>query len=434
MALDVVVGSQWGDEGKGRITDLLAAEADIVARFSGGDNAGHSVTVGDRLYKLHLVPSGIVHSHTTCMLGSGMVVNPVRLLEEMDYLDAHGVDISPKRLKISSAAHIITPSHIALDKAREAQRGKGGIGTTQRGIGPAYTDKATRSGIRAGSMENPEEFADLVEGQARAAANVLEKVFHYQQAPNPTEVARSYCDFAKRLRPYLTDVGALIAEALDQGKNVLAEGAQGTLLDLDHGTYPFVTSSYPTTAGALMGLGVGPKHLRRIIGVAKSFQTRVGSGAFPTECEGDIAQHLRGTGDQPWDEYGTTTGRPRRCGWLDAVLLRYAVRINSFTELALTKLDILTGLDPVQICTAYQYDGTSYSDLPADPTHLAEFTPQYEASPGWDADITQARHWNDLPEEAQAYVRRVQELANTPIRLISIGPEREQVIRNNNAA
>ncbi len=431
MPLDVILGSQWGDEGKGRITDLLSAKADIVARFSGGDNAGHSVTVGDQLYKLHLVPSGIVHTHTTCMLGSGMVVNPVHLLDEMDYLESEGVDVSPKRLKISSAAHIITPSHIALDKAREAQRGSAGIGTTMRGIGPAYTDKATRSGIRAGSMTNPEEFADLVEKHTQDAANILEKVFQ-QQAPNPTEVALAYFDIAKRLQPYLADIGALIADALDQGKIVLAEGAQGTLLDLDHGTYPFVTSSYPTTAGALMGLGVGPKHVRRIIGVTKSFQTRVGSGAFPTECEGKIAQHLRGTGEHPWDEFGTTTGRPRRCGWLDGVLLRYAIRINSITELTLTKLDILSGLDPIQICTAYQFEGTSYPDLPSDPTNLAEFSPEYEAMSGWDSDITNAQDWDDLPAEARAYVQRVQQLANTPIRLISIGPERDQVIDNTN--
>jgi adenylosuccinate synthase len=427
MPLDVVLGSQWGDEGKGRITDLLAANADIVARFSGGDNAGHSVTVGDHLYKLHLVPSGIVHPHTTCMLGSGMVVNPTHLLEEMDYLESKGIEVTPRRLKISSAAHIITPSHIALDQAREAQRGEAGIGTTMRGIGPAYTDKATRSGIRAGSMRNPEEFADLVEKHTQAAANILEKVFQHQ-APDPAEVARAYFDIAKRLKPYLADIGSLIAIGLEEGKTVLAEGAQGTLLDLDHGTYPFVTSSYPTTAGALMGLGVGPKHIRRIIGVAKSFQTRVGSGAFPTECEGKVAQHLRGSGEQPWDEYGTTTGRPRRCGWLDGVLLRYAVRVNSITELALTKLDILTDLDPIQICTAYKFEGTSYPDLPADPTHLAECSPEYETMPGWESDITHAQNWDDLPAEARAYVQRVQKLSNTPIRLISIGPERQQVI------
>lgn len=433
MPLDVVVGSQWGDEGKGRITDLLAAKADIVARFSGGDNAGHSVTVGDQLYKLHLVPSGIVHSHTTCMLGSGMVVNPVHLLEEMDYLDSHGVEVTPQRLKISSAAHIITPSHVALDKAREARRGEAGIGTTMRGIGPAYTDKATRNGIRAGSIKNPEEFADLVEEHTQAAAEILEKVFHHE-APNPTEVAHAYFDYAKRLQPYVTNVGALIGDALNQEKIVLAEGAQGTLLDLDHGTYPYVTSSYPTTAGALMGLGVGPKHLRRIIGVAKSFQTRVGSGAFPTECEGDIAQHLRGTGEQPWDEFGTTTGRPRRCGWLDGVLLRYAVRINSLTEIALTKLDILAGIDPVRICTAYQRAKERYSDLPSDPTYLAEFTPIFEDLAGWEVDLTQAQHWQDLPAEAQAYVQRVQILTDTPITLISVGPERRQVIDNINPA
>jgi adenylosuccinate synthase len=428
MPLDIIIGAQWGDEGKGRITDLLAAEADVVARFNGGDNAGHTVTVEDQLFKLHLVPSGIVHPHTTCLMGSGMVVNPARLLEEIDSLAELGVDVSPDRLKLSFAAHIITPAHIAMDGAEEARRSAGNIGTTRRGIGPAYTDKATRSGLRAGMMRSPENFADLVRKNLLAAGEVLEKVYQFD-APDPEQTAAVYCQFAERLAPHLADVGALTAQALADGLSVLAEGAQGTLLDLDHGTYPYVTSSHPTTSGALAGLGVGPTNLRRIIGVAKAFQTRVGGGPFPTELFDETAERLRGTGEQPWDEYGTTTGRPRRCGWLDGVLLRYATRINGLTEIALTKLDILSGLDPVRLCTAYQLDDSLFEDFSAGAVDLSDFAPQYEEIPGWEEDLMGARFWGDLPREAQNYIRRVQEISGLPVRLISVGPERGQVIR-----
>ncbi len=428
MPLDIIIGTQWGDEGKGRITDLLAAEADVVARFNGGDNAGHTVTVEDQLFKLHLVPSGIVHPHTTCLMGSGMVVNPARLLDEIDNLALLGVDVSPDRLKLSNAAHIITPAHIAMDGAEEMRRSGGGIGTTRRGIGPAYTDKAARSGLRAGMMRSPENFADLVRKNLLAAGEVLEKVYQFD-APDPEQAATVYCQYAERLAPYLADVGALTAQALAGGQSVLAEGAQGTLLDLDHGTYPYVTSSHPTTSGALAGLGVGATHLRRVIGIVKAFQTRVGGGPFPTELLDETAERLRGTGEQPWDEYGTTTGRPRRCGWLDGVLLRYAIRINGLTEIALTKLDILSGLDPVRICTAYQWDDGLFEDFSPSAVDLSDFAPQYEELPGWEEDLMQARFWGDLPHEAQNYIRRVQDIAGLPVRLVSVGPERDQVIR-----
>jgi adenylosuccinate synthase len=428
MPLDLILGAQWGDEGKGRITDLLAAEADIVARFSGGDNAGHTVTVGDQLCKLHLVPSGILQPHTICMMGSSMVVNPAKLVEELNRLESLGVDISPQRLLLSTAAHIITPAHLALDGALEVERGQGQLGTTQRGIGPAYTDKAARRGIRAGEMRQPEDFADKVEKRMREAGEVLDKIYK-TETPDPSKAAADYAGYARRLQPYLTDVGTRIAQALSEGKNVLAEGAQGTLLDLEHGTYPYVTSSHPTTAGALLGLGVGPQHLRRIIGVAKAFQTRVGSGPFPTEASGAIAQHLRGTGENPWDEFGTTTGRPRRCGWLDLPLLRYAKRINGFTELALTKVDILTGLDPIQLCVAYKHDGERLHQPQEGPVDLAPYSPLYQDIPGWQEDLMSCRTWEELPPNAQTYVRTVEEQTGLQASLISVGPERHQMIR-----
>lgn len=428
MPLDIIVGAQWGDEGKGRITDLLSAEADIVARYSGGDNAGHTVTVGDQLFKLHLIPSGVIHPHTTCLLGAGMVVNPAILLEEIDQLDSLGIDASPSRLKLSTAAHIITPAHIALDGAKESQRSGDMLGTTRRGIGPAYSDKATRSGLRAGAMQQPEEFAGKVRQHMQAKGEVLERIYDLEP-PDPIETAGAYCEYAKRLRPYLTDVGSLLAQALDEDKAVLAEGAQGTLLDLDHGTYPYVTSSHPTTPGALLGLGVGPKYLRRIIGVTKAFQTRVGSGPFPTEIFDQTADRLRGTGENPWDEYGTTTGRPRRVGWLDGVLLRYATRVNGFTEIALTKLDILSGINPLRLCVAYRHGDDLLSDLPDSPADLSPFTPKYEEHLGWDIDLCEAHYWGDLPPKAQDFVHRLEALTDLKVRLISIGPEREQVIR-----
>ena len=343
MPLDIIIGTQWGDEGKGRVVDLLSARADLVARYNGGDNAGHTVTVGDKTFKLHQIPSGIIHPSTIGVIGNGVVINPLTLLAEIDMLRKNGVEVDANRLRISHAAHLITPAHRALDKAQETARGKGQIGTTGRGIGPAYTDKAARTGIRLEEMLDIPTFRRRIEAHVEEANQVLAGLFR-AEALDPQVVADEYCAYAEQLNPYITDTSALVWEALRKGSAVLAEGAQGTLLDIDHGTYPFVTSSSPTAPGVLPGLGVGFGYIGRIIGVTKAFQTRVGAGPFPTELFGDVEMHLRGTGANPWDEYGTTTGRPRRVGWLDGVLLRYAVRINGLSELVVTKLDVLSGL------------------------------------------------------------------------------------------
>ena len=425
MPLDLVVGAQWGDEGKGRIVDRLAAGADLVARWGGGDNAGHSVTVGNQVHRLHLIPSGILHPHTVCLLGAGMVIHPGRLVEEIRQLLAAGVDVSPARLKLSAAAHIITPAHLALDATQEAGRGAGQLGTTRRGIGPAYTDKAARRGLRAGAMRSPEEFSRQVTDSVSGAAASF-PVEHASLLPEAKTAGQEYGQHANFLRPYLADTGRLADEALTQGKLVLGEGAQGTLLDLDHGTYPFVTSSCTTTAGALAGLGIGAQHLRQVIGVVKAFQTRVGAGPFPTELHGEIAERLRGTGDQPWDEFGTTTGRPRRIGWLDAVLLRYAHRINGFTAMALTKLDILSGLDPLGLCTEYRRQAGD--EAPIEVADLDRATPIYFSLPGWQSDLQQARAWEELPAPARDFVLEVERQCGVPIGLISVGPERQQLV------
>jgi adenylosuccinate synthase len=427
MPLDIIIGTQWGDEGKGRFTDLLAAQADVVARYSGGDNAGHTVTIGDQVFKLHLVPSGIVHHRPICVMGNGMVVNPAKLLSELDRLAQSGVDISPARLRLSSAAHIITPAHIALDGAEEAHRGEGKIGTTKRGIGPAYTDKAARVGVRAGSMRAPADFGKQVEALVEQANRQLVEV--YSASPlDAHQAGQDYAGYAERLRPYVANVGGLVGDALESGKVVLAEGAQGTLLDLDHGTYPFVTSSNPVASGALVGLGIGPRHVRNIIGVTKAFQTRVGGGPFPTELEGEVGDLLRGSGENPWDEYGTTTGRPRRCGWLDSVLLRYAARVNGLTELAITKLDILSGIEPLRLCTAYRRENKNYEELPDNPADLTHFQARYQDLLGWQADLTEIRAWENLPEQARRYIGAIEALTGLRVTRVSVGPEREQVI------
>jgi adenylosuccinate synthase len=427
MPLDILIGAQWGDEGKGRITDLFAADADLVVRFSGGDNAGHTVTVEESTYKLHLIPSGILHEHVVCALGSDMVIHPGKLLHEIDMLAGAGVDVSPARLMLSTAAHIITPAHIALDTAMEQARQADQLGTTRRGIGPAYIDKSARSGIRAAEMSALPAFSERIRNAIRSANRTLTSV-HQAEPLDPDQIAEEYAGFAERLRPYLADTGATIHQLLTDGRNVLAEGAQGTLLDIDHGTYPFVTSSHPTAAGALFGTGVGPKHVRRVIGVTKAFQTRVGAGPFPTELCGEIAEKLRGTGENPWDEFGTTTGRPRRCGWLDGVLLQYASRINGLTELALTKLDILSGLDPLKVCTSYTTTTGDPSPTSAQPGSLGEMQPSYTQLGGWTDELKEARYWGDLPPEAHAYVRKLEELTDLRVRWISVGPEREQII------
>ena len=427
MPLDIIVGAQWGDEGKGHITDMLAAEADVVARYNGGDNAGHTVTVGRNVFKLHLIPSGIIHERATCLIGNGVVVNPAVLLREIDALAEQGVDVSPGRLKVSRNAHLITPAHIALDKAGETQRGDEAIGTTLRGIGPAYTDKTSRTGLRAELFADPEGLADAIHKHVESHNQALVQIYG-AEALSAAAVAAEYAAYAQRLQPYLIDGTLLLDETLRDGRVVLAEGAQGTFLDLDHGTYPFVTSSSPTAGGALVGLGVGPKWVRRVIGIAKAFTSRVGGGPFPSEVQGAMALRLRGTGDNPWDEYGTTTGRPRRVGWLDVVTLRHAVRVNGLTELVLTKLDILSGLQQVPVCVAYEVNGRRGQHLPTDAATLAQCRPIYESLDGWQADIMSARAFGDLPASARGYVQTIAETVATPVTYVSVGPGRSQVI------
>lgn len=430
MPLDIVVGTQWGDEGKGRVVDLLSSQADLVARYSGGDNAGHTVTVDDQTFKLHLIPSGIINPNTIGIMGSGLVINPIILLSEINTLREAGVMINPDRLHISHGAHLITPAHIALDAAQEKARGRAAIGTTLRGIGPAYTDKVSRSGIRVGEMLDIDAFRERMQLHVEAINRQLSYLYEADSL-DPKIVAEEYIGYAKQIQPYILDVSALLAEALKNGQRILAEGAQGTLLDLDHGTYPFVTSSNPIAAGALIGLGLGIGCIERVIGVTKAFQTRVGAGPFPTEVFGELAGRLRGTGAQPWDEFGTTTGRPRRVGWLDMVLLRYATRINGLTELTLTKLDILSGFETIKICSAYQRDGLVYQNLPSGPADLEGFKPVYVELPGWKEDLRSIRFWEELPNQARAYILKIEELNGIPVRIASVGPEREQVVEIN---
>ncbi len=427
MPLDIVIGTQWGDEGKGRIVDLLAARADIVARFNGGDNAGHTVTVGSRTFKLHLIPSGIIHPHTECVLGNGMVFNPVTFLHEVEMLQSAGVKVDPARLRISHAAHLITPAHRALDQAQEAARGKEQLGTTGRGIGPAYTHKTARSGLRMEDMLDTAGFQRKLIQHVDEVNRLLVDIYQAEPLEAKT-VAREYANYAAHLLPYIDDTGRQIHQALQAGRRVLAEGAQGTLLDLDHGTYPYVTSSATIAPAVFGGLGIGIHPVERVIGVTKAFQTRVGAGPFPTEVFGRTAERLRGTGKNPWDEFGTTTGRPRRVGWLDGVLLRYALRVNGVSELMVTKMDILSGLSNLRLCVAYQSAGRTIQDLPLGPANLTPFEPEYHEMPGWEENVCEVRRWEDLPAQARSYIRRLEEFCGVPVRRVSVGPERSQVV------
>jgi adenylosuccinate synthase len=427
MPVSILIGAQWGDEGKGRVADWYANQADIVARYAGGDNAGHTISIGPDTFKLHLIPAGILHPGVRCILGHGMVVNPAKLLQEISGLQQRGVAVDPAQLLLSERAHIITPAHIAIDSAREAARGGQAIGTTQRGIGPAYTDKVQRSGLLAYQMTEPESFADAIYTHIIAMNEVLTHLYH-QPALNADEIATQYSDYARRLAPYITDIGAVIQQALAENQRILCEGAQGTLLDIDLGHYPYVTSSSPSVAGALSGLGFGPRAVQEVIGVAKAFSTRVGGGPMPTELLDEVGDRLRGTGENPWDEFGTTTGRARRCGWLDAVLLRYAAEVNGFTQLVLTKLDILSGFDEIKIAVGYNVDGQHLTRLPSRLEMMTRAVPIYETLPGWSEDLMPISHWEDLPATARAYIQRVGELTGCRVAWVSVGPERDQRI------
>ena len=427
MPITVLLGAQWGDEGKGRITDALAGDADIVARFNGGDNAGHSITIGTQVVKLHLIPSGIFRPELVNVIGNGVVFNPLNLLKEIAEVQAAGVQVSSDNLKLSEAAHVILPGHVALDAARETTAKA--LGTTKRGIGFAYMDKAKREGIRAGAMHDPERFADQVHAHSQDVNAQLQMMG--QPLIDADKVAADYADAARQLKSLLTNTFALLQQALRENKHIFAEGAQAVLLDIDHGTYPYVTSSNATIGGVMTGLGVPPQAITRIVGVAKSFGTRVGAGPFVTELDGDLALRLRGTGSNPWDEYGSTTGRPRRVGWVDAVALRYAVQMNGVGELALTKLDILSGLPILRVAVAYEYHGQRMDDFPQDSEVLAKCQPIYEDIAGWQEDVSRLRHYADLPAALRAYIARLEQLVGVRISLISVGPEREQLIEQN---
>jgi len=425
MPVTVIVGAQWGDEGKGRVVDYFAAQADIVARFNGGDNAGHTVIAEGHKLALHLVPSGILYPGVTCLIGAGTVVNPLTLLREMETLHDLGLDVSPTHLKLAAGAHLVLPTHQALDGASETRRGYEAIGTTKRGIGPTYADKAQRVGLRAGQMREPNVFAEAVGALVDAHNERLVNLYGLQAQPAGQIVALLH-QAAETLASHLVDGTALVGQALAEGKHVIGEGAQGTLLDLNLGTYPYVTSSSPISGGVLTGLGIGPKDVVRVIGIAKAYTTRVGAGPFPTELEDALGERIREVGH----EYGTTTGRARRCGWLDAVILRYAAQVNGLTDFAVSKLDILSGLPTLRIAVAYELDGKRIERFPAEwgAEALERCRPIYEELPTWQEDISQARCREDLPVAAQAYIARIEELTGVPVSFISVGPEREAMI------
>ncbi len=417
----VIVGVQWGDEGKGKATDLLGERTDWVVKFNGGNNAGHTVVVGDEKYALHLLPSGILSPGVTPVIGNGVVVDLEVLFFELEALAARGIDVS--RLKVSANAHIITQYHRTLDKVTERFLGKRNIGTTGRGIGPAYADKINRVGIRVQDLFDENILRQKVEGALDQKNHLLVKIFN-RRAITADEVVDDLLSYADRLRPLVADTGYLIAEALDRGEVVVFEGGQATMLDIDHGTYPFVTSSSATAGGAATGAGVGPGALDRIVGIVKAYTTRVGSGPFPTELFDEQGDWLRKQGF----EFGTTTGRPRRVGWYDAPITRYATRINGITDLVLTKLDILTGLDEIPVCVAYDVDGERFDEVPVNQTDFHHAKPILEYFPGWNEDISVARTFEDLPQNAQDYVLALEKMSNTRISVIGVGPERDQVI------
>ena len=422
MANIVIVGTQWGDEGKGKIVDLLAAQADVVARFQGGNNAGHTMVVDGEQFISHLIPSGILQKKT-CVIGNGMVVDPLTLLEEIDYLTGKGVEITPENLRISDRAQLIMPYHKAIDLAREAHKGKQKIGTTGRGIGPAYEDKVTRRGVR---------FVDLLEPVAfdRKVRTILtEKNFYLERffAADPLdadEVVQQCQTAAERLAPHVCNVSVVLHDTYRAGGQILFEGAQGTHLDIDHGTYPYVTSSNTVSGNACAGTGVGPAVVTDVLGIAKAYSTRVGEGPFPSELFDKIGDRIQRKGA----EFGATTGRKRRCGWLDAVMLRNAARLNGLTGVVITKLDVLSGLDEINICTAYKHRGETIAEFPTSLAVLAECEPVYEAMPGWKGDISGIRKFETLPTEAKDYLTRIEELTETPIHIISVGPGRNQTI------
>lgn len=421
MPAIVIVGAQWGDEGKGKATDLLGGRVDYVVKPNGGNNAGHTVVVGGEKYELKLLPAGILSPNVVPIIGNGVVVNLEALFEEIDGLDARGADTS--RLRVSANAHLVAPFHQVMDKVTERFLGKRAIGTTGRGIGPAYMDKVARLGIRAQDLYDESILRQKVEGSLRQKNELLLKVYNRRDI-SVDEVVEYFLSFAERLKPMIVDSSLMLNQALDEDKVVLLEGGQATFLDVDHGTYPFVTSSNPTSGGACVGSGIGPTRITRVVGIVKAYTTRVGAGPFPTELFDEMGEYLQKTGG----EFGVNTGRPRRCGWYDAVLARYASRVNGFTDYFITKLDVLTGLDRIPVCVAYDVDGVRHDEMPITQTDFHHAEPILEYFDGWTEDITKARTFEDLPDNAQAYIRALEKLSGTRFSAIGVGPDREQTI------
>jgi len=419
MSSVVVVGSQWGDEGKGKITDFLSQNAEVVARYQGGDNAGHTIVFGGKKYKLHLIPSGIFFKDKICVIGNGMVINPKSLITELQYLHDQGVDTD--NLRISNRAHVILPYHLKLDELSEASKGTNKIGTTKKGIGPAYMDKAARIGIRIADLLDREEFEKRLTQNLEEKNRIFEKLYD-EEGFKLEDILDEYYNYGQQFAKYVCDTSVVLNDALDEGRRVLFEGAQGVMLDIDQGTYPFVTSSNPVAGGVTIGSGVGPSKINHVVGVCKAYTSRVGDGPFPTELHDEIGSQIREVGR----EYGTTTGRPRRIGWFDSVVVRHARRVSGITDLALNSIDVLTGLETVKICIAYKYKGEIIEEFPASLKILSECEPVYEEMPGWTEDITGVKKLDELPDNARHYVERVAQLTGIPLSIFAVGPDRSQ--------
>ena len=424
MSAFIVIGAQWGDEGKGKLTDYLAEEANVVVRFQGGNNAGHTVEVGEKQYKLHLIPSGILHDDKLNVIGNGVAVDPKALFSEIDYLEREGVKVTPDKLIVSDRAQIIMPYHRTLDLLKEKARGKNDIGTTGKGIGPCYTDKYERCGIRVCDLLHTEVFEEKLRFNIESKNTYITKVLG-GEALNFDEIFNEYVKLGERLRPFVQDTSVRVYDEIKKNKTVLFEGAQGMLLDIDHGTYPYVTSSNTTAGGVSNGIGVGPNMIKNVVGIAKAYTTRVGKGPFPTELENETGEWIREKGH----EYGTTTGRSRRCGWLDVVILKSTARVCGLTSLVLTKIDTLANLDKIKVCVGYNFEGKVIDYFPASLEDLAKCEPIYEEFDGWDDSVANARSYDELPENAKKYLKRIEELTDTKISIVSVGPKRDQTIR-----
>src|SRR5690625_1511290 len=419
MSSVVVVGTQWGDEGKGKITDFLSQNAEVVARYQGGNNAGHTIVFNDVTYKLHLIPSGVFFPEKVCVLGNGMVINPKAFVEEVKYL--HDKNVSTDNLKIRNRAHVILPYHMKLDILQEDEKGIHTIGTTKKGIGPAYMDKAARCGIRIADLLDKELFKEKLKQNLQEKNRLFEKVYEVEPM-SMEEIFEEYYEYGQQMEKYVCDTSVVLNDALDHGKRVLFEGAQGVMLDIDQGTYPFVTSSNPVAGGVTIGAGVGPSKINQVVGVSKAYTTRVGDGPFATELNDEIGDRIREVGK----EYGTTTGRPRRVGWFDSVVVRHARRVSGITDLSLNSLDVLTGIETLKICVAYKYKDKVIEEFPANLNVLAQCEPVYEELPGWTEDITGVRNLHELPENARHYLERVAQLTEIPLSIFSVGPDRKQ--------